>query len=118
MKTIPVVIKSVSIVDRLKKYLNITYKLHNLTDKEQEVLINFIIEYYEISKNVKDPKMVNIVLFDKDTKEKLAKKMKIQKGVFDNYLSTFRRKNVIIDNNLNPSFVPPQEAFEIAFRFV
>lgn len=118
MKSIPIQIKSSNLEDRVRKYLKLLHHFHGLTEKEIEILVELILKYYDITSKVNDAKMINTLLFSVDTKREIKKKLNIKDPVFQNYMTTFRKKKVITDSGLNLSYIPPREQFEIKFLFL
>lgn len=118
MKSIPIQIKSSNLEDRVRKYLKLLHHFHGLTDKELDILVELILKYYEITTKVTDIKMVNQLLFSVDTKREIKKKLNIKDPVFQNYMTAFRKKQVIKDSGINLSYIPPREQFEIKFLFL
>lgn len=118
MKTITIGVKPVDNTDRIRKYLNVTYKFHKLTDKEIEILLAFVEEYQELQKVISDKDYLNTILFNSTTKSKISQKISVQKAVLDNYLTTFRKKGVIKNNQLVPNFVPPSEPFDVVIKML
>jgi len=120
MRVIPIPIKSSSIEQRVKLYLETIYKFHKLTDKEVLILIEFIVKYYEIITKypVHDAELVNKLLFDIDVRKKIRTKLNIKPGVFENYLTSFRKRGVIVEKGLNPAYIPPKEPFKLEITFL
>lgn len=122
MNKIGVTIKSASTKERVSKYLNTIYKFHKLTDKEIDIVVEFILTYYEISVTFKEAskstKLINKLLFDTDNRKMLQQKLGLKEEVFNNYLSKFRKKGVLINDMLNPSYIPPAGKFTLELNFV
>lgn len=114
-------IKSSSLEDKIKKYLEVIYKFHKLTDKEIDILIVLVLCYYEIQTkyaSTNDTDLFNKLLFDVDSKKKIREKLQIKDSVFQNYLTVFRKKGVIKDNKLVVHFIPAIEPFDLIFKFI
>jgi hypothetical protein len=102
-------------------WLIVTKLLHKLTDKEIELLAVLLYKRMELSKDITNEKYLNKVLFDADTKKELEKELDVNNLRIQNILSSLRRKNVVIDNRINPKFIPNIEHnaknFRIVFNF-
>lgn len=119
MRTI--IVKSSTHEGRIRKYLHIIYNFHKLTDKEIDILVELIVNYQLIElkyPTVKDPELFNRLLFDPTVTKKIKEKLQIKDSIFQNYMTTFRRKKVIEGRVLNPNFIPPKETFDLTFRFI
>jgi predicted RNA binding protein with dsRBD fold (UPF0201 family) len=120
MRIVTIPVKSTSQKDKVRKFLEFTYKFHKLTDKELDILLVFVMKFYSLlhKYNTKDLDLVNKLLFDVDIKKEIREELGIREGVFDNYLTIFRKKGVIKGKTLNPSYLPPEEPFELHFKFL
>jgi hypothetical protein len=114
-------IKSSSNEDKIRKYLEVIYKFHKLTDKEIAILVELVLQYQEIQTkyaSTKDTDLFNKLLFDVDVKKKIKEKLQIKDSVFQNYLTVFRKKGVIKDNKLVVHFIPAIEPFDLIIKFL
>ena len=122
MNKIEVVIQSTTAKERVFKYLNTIYKFHKLTDKEIDIVVEFILSYYEISGTFKEAgksrELINKLLFDTDNRKILQKKLDLKEELFNNYLSKFRKKGVLINDMLNPNYIPPPGKFILELKFI
>ncbi len=121
MNKIRVEIKSNTVRERVTKYLNTIYKFHKLTDTEILIVAEFIISYYDIAANFKEASQarvaINKLLFDTDSRKKLQSRLNLKEEVFNNYMSKFRKKRVIVDDMLNPNYIPPPGKFILELNF-
>lgn len=121
MRVITIPIKSSSKEDRIKKYLEVIYKFHKLTDVEIAILVEFILHFQTIQAKyptIDDTELINKLTFDSKIKKEISTKLGIKEGVFQNYLTILRKKGVIKDNKLNPSYIPDATPFDLTFRFM
>jgi len=120
-KRISVEIKSSTPKERVTKYLNTIYKFHKLTDTEITIVVEFILSYYEIAdtfkKGTNTRVLINKLLFDTDNRKKLQETLGLKEEVFNNYMSKFRKKGVLVDDMLNPNFIPPPGIFALELNF-
>lgn len=121
MTTKEIKIKSTSKEDRIKKYLDVIYKFHKLTDKEIDILVELVLAYQNIQAKyptVTDTDLFNKLLFDTANKKEVRDRLQIKDSVFQNYLTVFRKKGVIKDNKLVVHFIPAVEPFDLIFKFI
>ena len=79
---------------------------HKLTDREIDVIACFAKQRYELSKVIKDPDILESVTMSDDTKKKVRNECNISLTHFQVMMCKFRKNNVIIDNRINPKFIP------------
>jgi hypothetical protein len=120
MKSISIPIKSTSVEQRVRLYLDTLHKWHSLRDKEIDILVELILKYYEIVNKypVHDDLLINKLLFDIDVKKNIKVKFNMKDGVLHNYLTILRKKGALKDKGINPSYIPPKESFELKLVFL
>jgi len=122
MNKITVELKSDTTKERVTKYLHTLYKFHKLTDTEISIVVEFTLAYYKIADTFKEGTnsrhLINKLLFDTDSRKQLQESLNLKEDVFNNYLSKFRKKKVIVDNMLNPNYIPPPGKFTLELKFV
>lgn len=105
----------------IKYYLQLTKPMHKLADKRIELLTEIIYMYTIEQQNFKRPEDAWTIVFNGVNRAKLRQKMDMPKQVFENYLSEFRRKGIIVNNQVdpkyNPSIVPNCKSYELLFKF-
>jgi hypothetical protein len=79
---------------------------HHLTDRESEVVVSMLRERYELSKVIKDSEILDKVLMSEDTKRKVREECNITLPHFQIVMSKLRKNKVIIDNKINPRYIP------------
>lgn len=79
---------------------------HNLTDREIDVVVEFLKHRFNLSKKISDPEILNKVLMGEDTKRQIREDNNISLQHFQVIMGKLRKKKVIIDNKLNPKFIP------------
>jgi hypothetical protein len=120
MITRSIKLESSSSENRIKKFLLTIYSFHKLTDKEMEILTQLIYHYQLIEQKystVKDPELFNRLLFDTQVTKQIKEKLHVSDPVFQNYMTTFRKKGVIVGRSINPRFLFPKEPFNLTFIF-
>lgn len=94
---------------------------HHLTDRESEVIVTFLKERYELSKVINDSEILDKVLMSEDTKRKVREECDITLPHFQIVMSKLRKNNVIINNKINPRYIPKlgedMESFKMMLLF-
>lgn len=104
------------------QFLMITKPMHKLTSQEINVLGLIIYEYLINKENFKRDEDLWKYVFDYDTKQKIKDELNMGNPVFQNILTSLRKKKVLQNNRVVPLYVPNieknDEAFELTFRFI
>lgn len=79
---------------------------HNLTEREIDIIACFVKHRYELSKVIKDVKILDKVTMSKDTQLKIQEECKISLAHFQVILGKLRKSKVIVDDIINPRFIP------------
>lgn len=79
---------------------------HHLTERESEVVVAFLKERYYLSKVITDPALLNKILMNEDTKRKIREECGITLSHFQTVITKLKKSNVIVDNNINPRYIP------------
>jgi hypothetical protein len=94
---------------------------HKLRAKEIEALSLMLYYRYELSREIKDPDMVNMVLFSTQTRNKIREDLGgMGQKVFNNLLTSLRKKSIISkDNKINHVLIPSmsEDGFKLIFHF-
>lgn len=67
---------------------------------------------------VKSKVLIDELLFNTQTRKKIQREMGIKSCAFNNLLTALRKKNMIVDNSLNPKIIPIVENDFKNFKFV
>ncbi len=97
-------------------YLNLLNKFHKLTDKEVDILMELLRAYFSALKKYNNEEAASKLYFNK---EDLSKKTKIKPSILKNYLSSLRKKKVLLeDNRISPVLVPKSinGVIEVTFK--
>ena len=89
-----------------KQWLVFLLPYHNLTDREMDVAAAFLLKRFELAKVISDVNILNSVLMNEDTKREIRETCEIKHPHFQVIMSKLRKSKVIIDNRLNPKFIP------------
>lgn len=79
---------------------------HHLTDREMDVITSFVKQRYELSKVITDSDILDKVTMSEDTKRKVREECEITLPHFQIVMSKLRKSKVIIDNKINPRYIP------------
>lgn len=79
---------------------------HHLTEKEMDVITSFVKQRYELSKVITDSDILDKVTMSEDTKRKVREECGITLPHFQIVMSKLRKSKVIIDNKINPRYIP------------
>jgi hypothetical protein len=94
---------------------------HKLRTKEIEALALMLYYRYELTREIKDIEMVDMVLFSTQTRNKIREDLGgMGQKVFNNLLTSLRKKKVITkDNKINPVLIPnmTEDGFKLIFDF-
>jgi hypothetical protein len=113
---IPIKIVSKNARDKIKKYLQVLYQFHKLTDKEVEITTELVMSYSLLLKR-HGKEVADQLIFSIDNKKKIRATLGMADPIFQNYLSNLRKKKVIIDKTIAPQYIPPLKEFNLIFKF-
>ena len=100
------------------KYLRVLYQFHKLPDKEINLLVELVYYYTKYLEKYKDAELAGKLLFDFDTRKLIRSNLNdLADTVFQNYLSSLRRKKIIIGKGLAPQYLPPMQNFNLVIKF-
>lgn len=91
---------------------------HGLTNKETNVIAEFVAERFRLSRVIHDEDILNQVLMSEETKEKIKQTCNVSKSFFNVILTKLRQLNIIIDNKINPRFIPNLELDSKNFKLM
>lgn len=89
-----------------KHWFKFLLPFHNLTDREMDVAAAFLLKRHELSKVISDVNILNNVLMGEDTKREIREMCDIKHQHFQVIMSKLRKAKVIVDNKINPRFIP------------
>ena len=79
---------------------------HKLTEREIDVITSLVKQRYELSKVIKDAEILDRVTMSEDTKRKVREECNMTLPHFQVIMGKLRKSKVIIDNKINPRFIP------------
>ena len=80
--------------------------LHNLTNREKDVVAAFIKARFELSKAVIDPVLLDKIVMSEDVKNKVKAECGISDAFFQVILGKLKKVGVITNNKIDPKFIP------------
>lgn len=95
-----------SLLNTIRYWIYLQRGKNDLSKKLKELLVLLIREYILLSNDVSNQKLRWKLVFDYEVRQKLAKEMDISSVSFENYLTRLRHLKIIIDNEINPIYVP------------
>ena len=93
-------------LDFFKKWFIFLKPFHGLTDRETDIIACFAKERYELSKIISDEGYLDKAVMNEDTKKKVREECGITLPHFQVIMSKLKKGKVIINNKLNPHYIP------------
>lgn len=94
---------------------------HKLRNKEVEALSLMLYYRYELSREIPNIDMVDMILFSTETRGKIRAELNnMSQKVFNNLLTSLRKKGVLTkDNKINHVLIPnmTESGFKLIFNF-
>lgn len=90
----------------LELYLQFTKPIHQLNAKEIKIVSSFLVMYYDEYYNFKRTDDIWKKCFEYDSKIKIMDELEVNTQIFNNHLTSLRKKKVIINNQISPSYIP------------
>jgi hypothetical protein len=94
---------------------------HKLRNKEVEALSLMLYYRYELSREIPNTEMVDMILFSTETRSKIrAELSNMSQKVFNNLLTSLRKKGVLTkDNKIHHNLIPnmTEDGFKLIFNF-
>jgi hypothetical protein len=79
---------------------------HNLTSREMDVITSLTKHRYELSKVIKDDAILDKVVMGDDVRKEVREECNISLPHFQVIMGKLRDSNVIVNNKINPRFIP------------
>ena len=95
-----------TINDFFKCWLEFLKPFHQLTGREIDVAASFIKQRYNLSKVITEESILNKVLMNEDTRKIVRQECGLSIPHFQVILGKLRKSKVIINNIINPKFIP------------
>ena len=91
---------------------------HHLTEREMDVITSFVKQRYELSKVITNSDILDKVTMSEDTKRKVREECGITLPHFQIVMSKLRKSKVIIDNKINPRYIPNIKEENSSFKMM
>lgn len=78
----------------------------SLTNRETDVMAEFLRQRYELSKSISDPAILDTMVMSDETKKKVIEACHITQQHFYVVMSNLRKNKVIVGNAINPRLIP------------
>lgn len=103
-------------------WLQFLSPFHNLTERELDIATAFLKRRFELSKVIKDDELLDKICMNEDSKQLIRKECNISTAHFQIIIGKLRKAKLIIDNKLNPKFIPKNlseedSAFQLLLYF-
>ena len=109
-------------IDLFKKWFIFLKPFHGFTDREIDVIACFVKERYELSKSITNEALLDKIVMNEDTKRKVREECKITLPHFQVIMSKLKKQKVIINNELNPHYIPNfkpgDTSFSVLFYYI
>lgn len=79
---------------------------HNLPERGINVATALAKHRYELSKKIKDENLLDEIVMSADTKRKVREELGLSATHFHVIISILKEKNIIVNNRMNPKFLP------------
>ena len=89
-----------------KYWFNFLLPYHGLTDSEMDIAAAFLLKRFELSKVISDVNILDSVLMSEDTKKSIRENCDVKHQHFQVIMSKLRKAKIIVDNKINPRFIP------------
>jgi hypothetical protein len=118
MKNSKVANINVTLKNLFSRWLDITVTFHKLRKKERDVLALLLYYHYVYSKELTNGTILWKMVFDYDTKMKIKEELEMKDSALQNILTSLRKKNVIKDNKIVPTYIPEMERTSTSFKII
>lgn len=92
--------------DFFRVWVEFLKPIHNLTNKEMDVLAAFLKKRYELGKVITDTEVLDSVLMSENTKKEIREQCGIKTKHFQVIMCKFRKKGVVINNRIFLNLIP------------
>lgn len=107
-----------SVTGFFKAWFKFLRPLHKLTDREIDVIASFAAQRHELSKVIQDSEILDKYTMNSDTKKKVREECNISLQNFQVIMSNLRKNGVIVDNKINPRYIPNLGKDATSFQFM
>lgn len=102
-----------------RKWIEFLTPLHNLTNREKDVVAAFIKARFELSKSIQDPTWLDKAVMSDEIKAKVKEECKVSDAFFQVILGKLKKTGIILDGKINSKFIPKSlDAEDKAFQLL
>lgn len=87
-------------------WLEFLKPFHKLTDKETEIMAEFLRQRHELSKVIKDQELLDRVVMSEDTKRTIRTECGISQTYFQVIMTKLKKSKMVDNGKINPKFIP------------
>lgn len=98
-----------NLTDFFYKWYDFLRPLHKLTDREIQIAACLTKHRYELGKVISDQALLDTIAMNEDTRRKVREECNVSLPFFQGILNKLRKCGVVIDNKINPRFIPKLE---------
>lgn len=91
---------------------------HKLTNREIDIITAFAKKRFELSKQINDSTILDKFLMSDDVKKEIRDECNISQPHFQVIMGELKNRKVIIDNKINPKFIPNLIEEDGSFRLL
>ena len=93
--------------------------IHNLTDREKDVLAEFIKQRFFLAESINNEDILDKVVMGNDIKAKVRDTCGISNAFFQVIMGKLRKTGIIVNDKINPKFIPKELTRDAkSFRFL
>jgi hypothetical protein len=105
-----------------RAWVEILTPIHNLCNREKDVLAALLKARFELSKEISDQNILDRVTLSNETREKVQKETGVSSGFYQVILGNLRKAKIIDKNGINKKLIPKDlhptdDAFQAVFYF-
>lgn len=89
-----------------RKWIEFLTPLHNLTNREKDVVAAFIKARFDLSKSIPDQTWLDKAVMSDEIKAKIKEECNVSDAFFQVILGKLRKTGIIIDGKIAPKFIP------------
>jgi hypothetical protein len=92
--------------DFFRVWVEFLTPLHNLNNREKDVLASLLKHRFELSEKILDQKSLDTVLLSADIKAKIKEECNVSNAFFQVILGKLKKLNIITEGRINPLIIP------------
>lgn len=102
-----------------KYWFDFLQPLHNLTEREKEVVACYIKKRYELSQSITDETILNKYLMSKDIEQQIKEECNLKTTHLQVVLTKLRKQGIITqDGAINPKYIPKVDSEKNSFSLL